>query len=58
MGKYVDKRLEELNANRVFELGLGDDDANIEDDFVSWREKFWVAVCENFNITSIGEDVR
>lgn len=24
---YVDKRLEELGANRVFELGLGDDDA-------------------------------
>lgn len=24
---YVDKRLEELGATRVFELGLGDDDA-------------------------------
>lgn len=24
---YVDKRLEELGASRVFELGLGDDDA-------------------------------
>ena len=27
MGKYVDTRLSELNAERVFELGLGDDDA-------------------------------
>lgn len=26
MGKYVDKRLEELGGERVFELGLGDDD--------------------------------
>ena len=26
MGKYVDKRLQELGANRIFELGLGDDD--------------------------------
>ena len=26
MGKYVDKRLEELGAQRIFELGLGDDD--------------------------------
>jgi len=27
MGKFVDKKLEELGAERVFELGLGDDDA-------------------------------
>lgn len=27
MGKYVDKRLEELGAQRIFELGMGDDDA-------------------------------
>ena len=26
MGTYVDKRLEELGAERIFELGLGDDD--------------------------------
>ena len=58
MGKFVDKRLEELNATRVFELGLGDDDANIEDDFVTWKEKFWAAVCERYNITSVGEDIR
>lgn len=27
MGKYVDKRLEELGGKRVFDLGMGDDDA-------------------------------
>lgn len=26
MGKYVDKRIEELGGERVFELGQGDDD--------------------------------
>ena len=26
MGIYVDKRLEELGGERVFEVGLGDDD--------------------------------
>lgn len=26
MGKYVDKRLEDLGAKRIFDLGLGDDD--------------------------------
>ncbi|VEN47886.1 unnamed protein product [Callosobruchus maculatus] len=54
---YVDKRLEELGATRVYELGLGDDDGNIEDDFITWKDKFWPAVCEFFHIESTGEDV-
>ncbi|XP_075969627.1 cytochrome P450 reductase isoform X2 [Anticarsia gemmatalis] len=53
---YLDKRLEELGATRVYELGLGDDDANIEDDFITWKDKFWPAVCEKFNIESTGEE--
>uniref|UniRef100_A0A6M2DVS6 NADPH--hemoprotein reductase n=1 Tax=Xenopsylla cheopis TaxID=163159 RepID=A0A6M2DVS6_XENCH len=54
---YVDKRLEELGATRVHELGLGDDDANIEDDFITWKDKFWPAVCDFFGIESTGEDI-
>lgn len=57
VGIYVDKRLEELGANRVFELGLGDDDANIEDDFITWKDKFWPAVCDHFGIESTGDEV-
>ncbi|XP_068629334.1 NADPH--cytochrome P450 reductase isoform X2 [Battus philenor] len=53
---YLDKRLEELGASRVYELGMGDDDANIEDDFITWKDKFWPAVCEKFNIESTGEE--
>ncbi|XP_045445468.1 NADPH--cytochrome P450 reductase [Melitaea cinxia] len=53
---YVDKRLEELGASRVYELGLGDDDANIEDDFITWKDKFWPSVCAKFNIESTGEE--
>lgn len=29
IGKYFDRRLEELNGNRLIELGLGDDDAKL-----------------------------
>lgn len=54
---YVDKRLEELGATRVFELGLGDDDANIEDDFITWKDRFWPAACDYFGIESTGEEV-
>ncbi|ERL91636.1 NADPH--cytochrome P450 reductase isoform X2 [Dendroctonus ponderosae] len=54
---YLDKRLEELGATRVYELGLGDDDANIEDDFITWKDKFWPVVCDFFGIESTGEDI-
>nr|AQR00227.1 NADPH-cytochrome P450 reductase [Cnaphalocrocis medinalis] len=53
---YLDKRLEELGATQVFELGLGDDDANIEDDFITWKDRFWPAVCEKYNIENTGEE--
>ncbi|XP_051965616.1 P450 (cytochrome) oxidoreductase b isoform X1 [Xyrauchen texanus] len=56
MGKYVDKRLAELGAQRIFDLGMGDDDANLEEDFVSWREQFWPAVCEHFGVEATGEE--
>lgn len=57
IGVYVDKRLEELGATRIFELGLGDDDGNLEEDFITWKERFWPAVCETFGIQSTGEDI-
>ncbi|XP_018588137.2 NADPH--cytochrome P450 reductase-like [Scleropages formosus] len=56
MGKYVDKRLEELGAKRIFDLGMGDDDGNLEEDFISWREQFWPAVCEHFGVEATGEE--
>ena len=56
MGKFVDSQLTKLGADRLCELGLGDDDQNIEDDFVQWQENnFWPAVCKSFNIESTGE---
>lgn len=58
MGIYVDKRLEELGGERVFEVGLGDDDGNIEEDFVTWREKFWPAVCEHFGVEATGDQAN
>ncbi|XP_055064009.2 NADPH--cytochrome P450 reductase isoform X2 [Misgurnus anguillicaudatus] len=56
MGKYTDKRLAELGATRVFDLGLGDDDTNLEEDFISWKEQFWPAVCEFFGVEATGDD--
>uniref|UniRef100_A0A8C8HAZ6 Flavodoxin-like domain-containing protein n=1 Tax=Oncorhynchus tshawytscha TaxID=74940 RepID=A0A8C8HAZ6_ONCTS len=50
MGKYTDKRLEELGGRRIYDLGMGDDDGTLEEDFVSWKEQFWPAVCEHFGV--------
>lgn len=58
MAIFVDKKLEELGATRVHEVGLGDDDANIEEDFITWKERLWASVCENFDLTSSGEDIN
>ncbi|ODN02614.1 NADPH--cytochrome P450 reductase [Orchesella cincta] len=57
MGKYIDARLEELGGSRVFEMGMGDDDSNIEEDFITWKDRFWPMVCEKFGVEASGEDV-
>jgi NADPH-ferrihemoprotein reductase len=36
MAKFVDAKLETLGGQRIHALGLGDDDANLEDDFITW----------------------
>lgn len=33
------------------------DFCSIEDDFITWKDKFWPAVCDYFGIESTGEDV-
>ena len=57
MGKYFDKRLEELNGKRLMQLGLGDDDANIEEDFVTWMNSFWPIVCNHLGISATEQDI-
>ena len=56
MGKFVDKKLEQLGGVRIHEMGSGDDDANLEDDFITWKEAFWTSVCKELEIEDIGDD--
>lgn len=56
MGKFCDAKLEELGGSRVHIMGSGDDDANLEDDFITWKEAFWTAVCIEFGIEASSED--
>ncbi|VBB28970.1 unnamed protein product [Acanthocheilonema viteae] len=48
MAKYFNRRMEEFGATRIYGLGLGDDDGNLEEDFMRWREGFWSAVINIF----------
>jgi NADPH-ferrihemoprotein reductase len=57
VGKFMDKRLEEINASRLMPLGLGDDDGNIEEDFVTWMDKFWPAICEYQGVSNMEQDI-
>jgi len=45
MGKETDKLLAKMGAERMFELGLGDDDASLEEDFEKWKRDLWSSVC-------------
>lgn len=58
MGKYVDKRMAELGAYRVYDPGMGDDDANMEDDFITWKDAMWPKVCEFFGIDAQARDIN
>merc|ERR1712203_28342 len=56
MAIYVDKKLAQLGAKRIHPLGLGDDDANLEDDFITWKELFWQSACSEFNLELVSQD--
>ncbi|KAL3068651.1 hypothetical protein niasHT_038304 [Heterodera trifolii] len=54
VGKFFDTRLEELGAERVFEMGIADDDGNLEEDFMRWRELFLPALAHRFGWDLVG----
>lgn len=41
VARNLDKRLQQLGATRIGERGEGDDDGNLEEDFLAWRELIW-----------------
>lgn len=58
MGKDVDELLEKRGATRVSELGMGDDDGNIEDDYMNWREVFWADMCKTYGVVKSEDNLN
>lgn len=48
-------RIETDNMNKIWDLLLS---FSLEEDFVSWREQFWPAVCEHFGVEALGDESR
>ncbi|GAA6009279.1 hypothetical protein JCM10207_004333 [Rhodosporidiobolus poonsookiae] len=44
ISRILDKRLEELGAHRVGPRGEGDDDKNMEEDYLSWKDEMFESV--------------
>jgi NADPH-ferrihemoprotein reductase len=50
VARRLDERFTELGARNVCERGEGDDDANLEEDFISWKEAAWPKIAEAMNV--------
>jgi len=54
----VDDFLSVLGGKRVYDLGLGDDDGTLEDDFDAWKEKLWPALRAQFHPNANDDDAN
>uniref|UniRef100_A0A6U2DI80 NADPH--hemoprotein reductase n=1 Tax=Hemiselmis andersenii TaxID=464988 RepID=A0A6U2DI80_HEMAN len=52
VGKFYDSQCETLGGKRIVELGLGDDDQDIQEDFNNWLELLWPALDAHFGLES------
>lgn len=50
VGKTMDKALAKFGGDRLIEVGLGDDNDNIEGDFVKWEEELWQTITQKYKI--------
>jgi len=51
-GRRANEYLEKLGAERVYKLGEGDDNENLEDDFNAWKEGIWGELAKVAQVTA------
>lgn len=52
-----DRLLEQLGAKRIYDLGLGDDNCSLEDDYLRWRKDLWPSLKEFRKNHPLSEEV-
>ncbi|KAI9281072.1 NADPH cytochrome P450 oxidoreductase isoenzyme 1 [Sporodiniella umbellata] len=52
--RRVDSCLSSLGAQRIGEVGEGDDDNSLEEDFLAWQETMWPAFCQALGVDESG----
>ncbi len=58
IGHKTDKRMEDLGGKRLLEIGEGDDDGSLDDDYSAWKSKFWEATHAHFGTTATAQVVK
>ncbi|KAI7865727.1 NADPH-dependent cytochrome P450 oxidoreductase [Spinellus fusiger] len=53
VGRIVNQRLTALGAHRLGAYGEGDDNACLEEDFLSWQEEVWPVFCEALGVEEV-----
>ena len=51
VAQVLNTRLSEMGGQELYELGLGDDDGNLEEDFSAWKDDMWPALCAHFGLS-------
>jgi NADPH-ferrihemoprotein reductase len=48
MGNFFDETFEKLGGTRIHDLGLGDDNDDLEADFEKWKDQLWKVLKERY----------
>jgi sulfite reductase alpha subunit-like flavoprotein len=57
-GRAADRLFEKNGANRIYELGEGDDNCSLEDDFFEWRKGLWTKLIAFRKANPFVEDIE
>ena len=58
VGKFFDKKLEELGATRIFNAFFGDTSGDLEGEFTEWKAKLWPTLISHYESLNTSHKTR